>query len=119
MDAKTRPFKKGMIILWSGSVASIPGGWALCKGAGGTPDLRNSFVIGAGDTYPVDDTGGATTHGHSASSPPHGHQINTNDFVKGSGSGMSTYTNNDSCLITVNDGDNVPPYFALAYIMKL
>ena len=51
----------GGIILWSGAVASIPGGWALCNGSNGTPDLRDRFVVGAGSTYAVAATGGATT----------------------------------------------------------
>jgi hypothetical protein len=37
----------GGIIMWSGSIATIPTGWLLCNGASGTPDLRNRFVIGA------------------------------------------------------------------------
>ena len=38
----------GLILLWSGSQASIPSGWALCDGNNSTPDLRGRFVIGAG-----------------------------------------------------------------------
>jgi hypothetical protein len=41
-------FISGMIILWSGSVVSIPAGWLLCNGASSTPDLRDRFVVGAG-----------------------------------------------------------------------
>jgi microcystin-dependent protein len=52
---------QGGIIMWSGSVASIPSGWFLCNGSNGTPDLRNRFVVGAGSTYDVDDTGGANS----------------------------------------------------------
>lgn len=37
----------GGIIMWSGSIATIPAGWLLCNGSSGTPDLRNRFVIGA------------------------------------------------------------------------
>jgi hypothetical protein len=37
-----------MIMLWSGSQATIPSGWLLCDGTGGTPDLRGRFIIGAG-----------------------------------------------------------------------
>ena len=37
----------GVIVMWSGSIASIPSGWLLCNGSSGTPDLRNRFVIGA------------------------------------------------------------------------
>lgn len=51
---------KGLICIWSGAIVDIPAGWALCDGNNGTPDLRNKLVIGAGDTYAVDDT--ATTN---------------------------------------------------------
>lgn len=37
----------GGIIMWSGSIASIPSGWELCDGSNGTPDLTNKFIIGA------------------------------------------------------------------------
>ena len=37
----------GGIIMWSGTIASIPSGWALCNGSNGTPDLRNRFIVGA------------------------------------------------------------------------
>lgn len=40
-------FVAGMIMMWSGSIATIPSGWLLCNGSNGTPDLRNRFVIGA------------------------------------------------------------------------
>jgi len=51
----------GGIVIWSGSVGSIPTGWFLCDGANGTPDLRNDFVIGAGGAYAVGATGGSNT----------------------------------------------------------
>jgi len=58
----------GGIIMWSGQIASIPDGWALCDGLQSTPDLRNRFVMGAGlDKGPlgqhrnVGATGGAET----------------------------------------------------------
>ncbi len=35
----------GGIIMWSGTIASIPAGWALCNGANGTPDLTDKFII--------------------------------------------------------------------------
>lgn len=63
---------KGMITLWYGSIVSIPTGWALCNGTNGTPDLRDRFVVGAGTSYTVGATGGATTstfagnHNHTA-----------------------------------------------------
>ena len=51
----------GTIVIWSGSVASIPSGWALCNGSNGTPDLRDSFVVAAGGSYAVGDSGGQDT----------------------------------------------------------
>lgn len=36
---------KGTIVMWSGSIASIPAGWALCDGSHGTPDLRDKFIV--------------------------------------------------------------------------
>ena len=37
----------GGIIMWSGTIATIPTNWALCDGTNGTPDLRDKFVVGA------------------------------------------------------------------------
>lgn len=51
----------GVIALWSGSTASIPSGWVICDGTNSTPDLRDRFVVGAGNTYAVDATGGSNT----------------------------------------------------------
>lgn len=43
----------GGIILWSGAAESVPRGWAICDGTRGTPDLRDKFVVGAGDRFPA------------------------------------------------------------------
>jgi hypothetical protein len=40
-------FVTGMIMMWSGTIATIPSGWLLCNGSSGTPDLRNRFIVGA------------------------------------------------------------------------
>jgi microcystin-dependent protein len=61
VTAVAAAFPTGGIILWSGSIASIPSGWALCNGSSGTPDLRDRFVVGAGTTYAVGATGGVNT----------------------------------------------------------
>jgi microcystin-dependent protein len=50
-------FVAGMIMMWSGTIATIPSGWLLCDGSNSTPDLRNRFVIGAFS----DDSGTAKT----------------------------------------------------------
>jgi microcystin-dependent protein len=76
----------GGVIMWSGSVASVPAGWALCNGQTvnslTTPDLRDKFIIGAsGDNAGIPNTtitsastqkGGSkdavlVSHGHTAS----------------------------------------------------
>jgi len=64
----------GLISLWSGSTASIPSGWQICDGTNGTPDLRDRFVVGAGSSYAVGDTGGAASVALSeAELPSHTH----------------------------------------------
>jgi hypothetical protein len=52
----------GTIIAWENT--SIPSGWAICDGTGGTPDLRDKFVMGAAEDGDVRTTGGANTHLH-------------------------------------------------------
>ena len=56
----------GVICMWSGTVATVPGGWALCNGASGTPNLCDRFIVGAGAAYAPKATGGANTHAHTA-----------------------------------------------------
>lgn len=53
----------GSILLWSGSVGSIPSGFVICDGTNATPDLRNYFVVGAGNSYTVGQTGTAFSAG--------------------------------------------------------
>jgi hypothetical protein len=48
----------GIIVMWGGNISAIPNGWRLCDGTGGAPNLRDRFIVGAGDTYNIDDTGG-------------------------------------------------------------
>ena len=79
----------GLISMWSGSIGSIPSGWYLCDGSNGTPNLTDRFVIGAGSTYAVNGTGGATsvtlitanmpahTHTATVTDPTHNHVIAT------------------------------------------
>jgi hypothetical protein len=64
----------GCIMIWSGTIATIPTGWALCDGGGSParPDLRNKFIVGAGNSYNVNATGGSkdavvVSHSHTAS----------------------------------------------------
>ena len=57
----------GGIIMWSGSIGSIPSGYVLCDGQNGTPNLKDSFVVGSGNTYAVGNTGGFTAASTSSS----------------------------------------------------
>ncbi len=148
-------FTSGMIIMWSGSIATIPTGWLLCNGSSGTPDLRNQFVIGAhSDSSGVAKTtvtgsstlsGGSkdaivVTHNHTASSSSENAHSHTYDKAGGSAKAggsvfdPNAFTANTSTststvaahnhTITVNNAGssgtnaNLPPYYALAYIMK-
>jgi len=135
----------GGIILWSGSTGSIPATWYLCDGTNGTPDLRNSFIVGAGSTYAVNATGGTAdavvvSHNHTATSvvtdPGHTHTYNAPSLSPNNAAGSipdyiqqtSTNTGSNTTGITVattvatagvsGTNANLPPYYALAYIMK-
>lgn len=134
----------GSIVLWSGAVVAIPSGWYLCNGSNGTPDLRDRFVVGAGNVYAVGNVGGSTdaivvTHSHTATSnvtdPGHFHTVIANPggssgAFGGGSSASATSINSDTKTtgITVSTtvdstgssgtNANLPPYYALCYIMK-
>lgn len=138
----------GAIIMWYGAVNTIPMGWALCNGSNNTPDLRDRFVVGAGSTYSVNGTGGSADavlvlHNHGVTEPDnspnlpgHSHPIptyqgtvGTAGKIAGIGDGnspapSSAFTEYATTGITIDDagesgtGKNLPPYFALCFIMK-
>ena len=53
----------GGIIIWSGSSTNIPSGYVLCNGLNGTPNLQNSFVVGTGNSFSDNNTGGFVNSG--------------------------------------------------------
>lgn len=152
------PFPSGGIILWSGSVATIPSGWYLCDGSNGTPDLRSKFVVGAGSTYAVAATGGSAdaitvSHTHTFSATTSTKSLTgsiNNQYTSGESSGTTTGVFSQTNISVDGDGGesrpgrnisfdgthdhtvsgttastgssgtnaNLPPYYALAYIMK-
>lgn len=78
------PVPSGFIGMWSGSISAIPSGWFLCNGLNGTPDLRDRFIVGAGSTYAVGDTGGAAQVTLSESQiPAHTHSITATTAAAG------------------------------------
>jgi hypothetical protein len=149
----------GGIIMWSGSIASIPTGWFLCNGSNSTPDLRNKFIIGAsidnGGVANTTVTGSNTQSGGSKDSvvvshthvftgtalPTHTHNYNdTGVYPGGSGSDTSAVVTGQAAnrattassagtpagtnavpvgaVAALNNNANLPPYYALAFIMK-
>lgn len=143
----------GVIVMWSGTIATIPSGWFLCDGNNSTPDLRNRFIIGAnaddGGAAKTNVTGSATqtggtkdaivvSHSHTTDTAgSHQHAIRYTQYGVGSGTGVQFYTPFTQ-IGTANDGvtaagghthtistegssgtnQNLPPYYALAFIMK-
>ena len=126
----------GGIVIWSGSVASIPDGWVLCDGlthnGRKTPDLRGRFVPGAGGDYSVGKTGGEATHKLTVNEmPSHNHTYDfkgadldlawkdSNKFYDASGH----YSHGNTGYTASTGGDkaheNRPPYYALCYIMRV
>jgi hypothetical protein len=72
-DAATRNYVNtsipiGGIIMWSGTIATIPSNWKLCNGTNGTPNLTNRFIIGASVDATTTGTGGSdgVTKAHTA-----------------------------------------------------
>ena len=148
-------FVAGMIMMWSGTIATIPSGWLLCNGSSGTPDLRDKFIIGASAdsggaaktnvTASYTQTGGTkdaivVSHTHTATStvtdPGHLHTVppSVSDAIGGGGavqayrgvgpSNTSTaFTGITVATSNTTEGSsgtnqNLPPYYALAFIMK-
>lgn len=134
----------GAIINWSGSIANIPQYWSLCDGTLGTPNLRDRFVIGSGNLYPVNAKAGSANHTHEgdvgyhtlteAELPSHRHV-----YAKGKEGREYGTLSDDSPLdpveaaVTdynasvgyghkhplgnVSTAVTLPPYYALAFIM--
>lgn len=148
-------FSTGMIMMWSGTIATIPTGWVLCNGSNSTPDLRNRFIVGAhSDNAGVANTtitgsstltGGSkdaivVSHTHTATSTDagHTHVQQYNGGTAGAGGGISssgvsvsdtpssasTASGTASITTTISStgssgtNANLPPYYALAFIMK-
>jgi len=119
------PFTTGMIMLWSGAVGDIPAGWVLCNGANDTPDLRNRFVVGAGDEYAVDANGGEKEHILTVGEMPahsHNYPKDANECPDDGGPGDIIGDGGPTTATSETGGggahENRPPYYSLAYIMK-
>lgn len=122
-------FIRGMIMAWSGSIYSIPYGWRLCS------YLADKFILGAGGTCSIGDTGGKKEHTLTVDEmPAHYHRQGSEDEDCNFGGGKPTgirhfgaqgyngFTTNyyDYVHTSTVGGNkphpNMPPYYALAYI---
>jgi len=126
----------GIIVMWSGSVNNIPKGWAICDGKNGTPNLKNQFIKGAIDDLSMNKTGGTTSVAlQVANIPAHSHTFslsgptlrigNDNNCWKG-GKCSGSYLTDSGTLTGTTDNtgsgipfDIMPPYYSLAFIMKI
>lgn len=123
---------RGLIAIWSGDESDIPDGWHLCDGEDGTPDLRDKFVLGAGINHKAKTRGGAETVTLTTSEIPY----HTHTYSESNGAGYaqgvdinasgarlfslgSAKTGYTSGVGSGKAHENMPPYYALCYIMKM
>jgi len=126
----------GAIIMWSGTLSSIPTDWQLCDGTNGTPDLRDRFVVGArqdsGGTAMTNVSGALTKIGGEAyhtltiaEMPAHTHSYRWWNawYFSGSTELAAKGSYNDNAQTGSTGGgqphNNLPPYYALCFIMKM
>lgn len=110
---------KGMIVLWSGSLDSIPWGWHLCDGDADTPDLRYKFIMGAGAVIPPGTEGGTTEHTHTFTGSGHSHTLDKPGHDLQAGDDVYDHTLDSNAVGTTDLENHLPPYYTLAFIMKL
>lgn len=132
---------KGCILMWSGTIAAIPQGFALCNGSNGTPDLRNKFIVcadadsggaakttilaGGWGTSPTQ-SGGAVSISLGETETTHTHSFGFGAVSEDlSGTGTDSVVTDDGYFGSTDDGyfeysfPIIPPFYALAFIMKL
>ncbi|MFA5119284.1 MAG: hypothetical protein WC695_10665 [Candidatus Omnitrophota bacterium] len=131
----TDSLPRGVVAMWSGTIAAIPEGWVLCDGTNGTPDLRDKFVVGGRQDSAglvksnvsgvLLQTGGEAAHILTVAELPahtHGVYLSGSDYP-GSESKIASAMNTVGGQTAATGGgvahNNLPPYYAIAFIMKL
>jgi microcystin-dependent protein len=100
---------RGVIWMWNSSAATIPYGFQLCDGTNGTPDLRDRFIVGAGTTYTVGNTGGVNSVTLTLDTmPTHSHYGNTLTASTASG-GDHTHTASSTVVDPGHRHSYTPP----------
>lgn len=111
-----REIPRGTIMWWSGSIASIPTTYRLCDGTRTTPDLRDKFIVGAGDTYSVDDTGGQLMHAHDFTSNIHTHTLPVFELIS-DGTDYSWLLATRQVIGTTDSFSSLPGHHTLVLVM--
>lgn len=110
---------RGMILQWHGLVSTIPSGFALCDGNNGTPDLRERFIVCAQNDGQVGNVGGTSNQSHTFTGDGHTHPtVHVPPYT------VETSVPTDKIQATnvtgtTDQSDNRPPFYTLAFIMKL
>lgn len=132
----------GVIVMWSGSISDIPKGWQLCDNSlipgtdKRTPDLRGRFIVGYNnddvDYSGIGNVGGAKNVALGiAEMPQHQHTVGIKIDGKGGGKNYFAvdYNAGSTQAVTSPNGGNAngnteahenrPPYYVLAFIIKI
>lgn len=122
----------GGIIMWSGTISTIPLNWRLCNGQNGTPDLRDRFIVGASQdeggiaktniTTDLTISGGSkdaivVSHTHGYDKPTYLGTAETPAPAGAVSRATDSATTDSAGESGVNK--NLPPYYALAFIMRI
>ena len=112
----------GMIMLWYGTVASIPSGWHECDGTMGTPDMRDRFVRGLEPPFNFGDLHGTESHKHTFTGDGHTHSIPNTLACPGAAANLclnGTDTGSTPAVGETGYTSHTPKCIELPWIMKL